>query len=126
MAARLLDFPDPVGPVIRTRPLDILAKSVTIPGRPRSSGVLIWLLIFLRTRPRPDLCINRLPLNLNTPISTEKSTSPLVLSLSKISLRPTPSINSTISLWDIILSVFTIFPACLKARFFPSLICISE
>ncbi len=76
MAARVVDFPDPVGPVTSTRPLFSKHRLRTHSGRPRSSKLRISAGIWRKTAPTPWRSRKRLTRNLATPgISYAKSVS---------------------------------------------------
>ena len=51
MAARVVDLPDPVGPVTSTRPLGRIASSSTTGGRPSSSAVGMRMGMLRNTAP---------------------------------------------------------------------------
>src|SRR3989338_3180202 len=61
--ARVVDFPLPVAPVTRTRPLGFLQREVTMStGRPHSSKVLILNGMSLMAQPTRPLCMKTLTL----------------------------------------------------------------
>ncbi len=70
IAARVVDLPDPVGPVTRTRPLLSSVSRFTAAGIPRSSRVGISFLITRNTEPKPWLWTNTLARNRATPGSS--------------------------------------------------------
>ena len=53
IAARVVDLPEPVGPVTRTRPRSSRASCVRMGGRPSSWAVLIWVGMTRKTAPSP-------------------------------------------------------------------------
>lgn len=55
IAARVLDLPDPVGPVTKQMPREVLAISLKIAGQCNSSSVNIDEGIVLNTAPAPQL-----------------------------------------------------------------------
>ena len=65
--ASVVDFPLPVTPVTRTRPLTSLAMVSSTLGRFNSSKVCIFMGMTLNTMPTAPLCWNMLTLNLPSP-----------------------------------------------------------
>ena len=61
IAARVVDLPEPVGPVRRTRPRGFSAIFAMLPGRPSSSKVLIANGICRTTIETHPRCLNTLP-----------------------------------------------------------------
>src|SRR5882724_614691 len=61
MAASVVDFPEPVGPVTSTRPRGLSQRAFTITGKPRASKPLISQGIVRNTDPTAPRCWNRLP-----------------------------------------------------------------
>ncbi len=60
IAARVVDFPDPVGPVTITRPLRIEASLRSWVGRPNCSMVMMLVGMIRNTAPAPRRCLKRL------------------------------------------------------------------
>ncbi len=62
IAARVVDFPHPVGPVTRTIPLGSVASCRITGGSPSSSQVRILSGISLKTAATPSFCLKKLAL----------------------------------------------------------------
>src|SRR2546426_2194349 len=76
IAARVVDLPEPVGPVTRIKPRGFSQSLVTTPGRPSSSNDLISYGIDRKTAPTAPRWLNMLARNLESPfIPKEKSNS---------------------------------------------------
>jgi len=67
MAARVVDFPDPVGPVTSTSPLVILTILCTPAGMPSMSSVMILVGMIRKTAPSPRSCLNMLTRKRDSP-----------------------------------------------------------
>ncbi|MPN57657.1 hypothetical protein SDC9_205351 [bioreactor metagenome] len=128
MAAKVVDFPLPVGPVTSTNPLGFSAKVFRISGCPSCSKVGILSATNRMTMATVPRCRNALIRNrLNPGIAYEKSNSPVVANLSRCSNVVSCSNNAFVSLgikgaW----SLKTRLPFSLNAGGTPTVICKSE
>ena len=110
MAAKEVDFPDPVAPVTNTKPSVKFRISCAAGGRPNISILGISVTITLNTSAEPFIVCKPDALNLCSPITNAKSISPVSINLwyqSSGSSRLKRSCRSS--------SVMSIFSNCLSS-----------
>ncbi len=69
IAARVVDLPEPVGPVTSTRPIGSWQRSGTTRGRSSSSSDLTWKGTWRNTAAGLPRCMWKLPRNRATPLT---------------------------------------------------------